>query len=133
MYEASDHINLKFNNMSTAVVFLVVGKTFNTIWNCGILYKLPKLEFGISIIGFINSQVMLRKLKVSVGSEKSTSKEIQAGVPQGSALSPTYLLKSILNNVPQTLIVCVAPLRQITKKAVLSESCGAASFNGDVM
>jgi hypothetical protein len=75
---------------------------------------------------------MGRKLKVSVVREKSTPKEIQAGVPQGSVLSSTYILISILNDVPQTLVVSLAPLRQIIKK-VLSENCCAASFIGGVM
>jgi hypothetical protein len=38
---------------------------------------------------------MGRKLKVVGESEKCTPKEIQAGVPQDSVMSPAYLLKSL--------------------------------------
>jgi hypothetical protein len=41
----TDHITLNFNNnMSTAVVFLDMGKAFDTTWHLGLLYKLSKLK-----------------------------------------------------------------------------------------
>jgi hypothetical protein len=48
-------------------------KAFGTIWHLGCLYKLTKLHFSTSLVESIIS----------------IPKEIQAGVPKGSILSPT--------------------------------------------
>jgi hypothetical protein len=86
----TDHVTLNVNNnMSTAAVFLDIEKTFDTTWHPGLLYNLSKLEFSARIIKLISSFLSNRKFRVSVKGEKSTPREIQAGVPQGSVLSPT--------------------------------------------
>jgi hypothetical protein len=88
----TDHVTLYFNNnMSMAAVFLNIGKPFDTIWHLGLLYKLSELTFSISLIKLISSFLSQRKFRVSVGGEISTPRdiELQAGVPQGSVLSPT--------------------------------------------
>jgi hypothetical protein len=42
----TDHVTHNFNNnMSTAAVFLNIGKAFDTTWHPGFLYKLSKLHF----------------------------------------------------------------------------------------
>jgi hypothetical protein len=84
--------------MSTAAVFLDIEKAFDTPWHPGLRYKLSKLEFSAGIIKLISSFLSNRKFRVSVEGEMSTStpREIQAGVPQGSVLSPT--LYSICKN-----------------------------------
>jgi hypothetical protein len=46
-----DHVTLYCNNnMSKAAVFLDIKKASDTIWNLGLLYKLSKLQFSISLI-----------------------------------------------------------------------------------
>jgi retron-type reverse transcriptase len=59
------------------------------------------LEFPISFIKLISSFLSQRKFRVSVEGEMSTPKEMQAGVPQGSVLSPT-LYNIYINDTPQT-------------------------------
>jgi hypothetical protein len=83
-------VTLHFNNnKSTAAVFLDIEKTFDTTWQPGLLYKLSKLQFSISLIKLISSFLSQRKFRVSVEGEISTPRSMQAGVPQGSVLSQT--------------------------------------------
>jgi hypothetical protein len=95
--------------MSTTTVFLDSEKAFDTTWQLGLLYKLSKLQFSTSLIKLIGSFVSQRKFRVSVESEISTSRYIQAGLPQVSVLSPT-LYTLYINDSPQTPGVNLAPL-----------------------
>jgi hypothetical protein len=98
----ADHVTLNFNNkMSTAAVFLDIEKAFDTTWHSGLLYKLSKLEFSNSLTKLIRSFHSERKFRVSVEGEKSTPREMQAGLPQGSVLSPTLFNLYIIDG-PQT-------------------------------
>jgi retron-type reverse transcriptase len=86
----TDHVTLNFNNkISAAAVFLDIEKAFDTTWHTGLLYKLSKLEFSTNIIKLLSSFLSQRNFKVSVEGVMSTPREMQAGVPQGSVLSPT--------------------------------------------
>jgi hypothetical protein len=96
----ADHVTLNFNNnMSTAAVFLDIEKAFDTAWQLGLLYKLFKFNFPTNIITFISSFLSQRKFRVSVEGEMSTPRYMQAGVPQGSVLSPT-LYNLYINDTP---------------------------------
>jgi hypothetical protein len=98
----TDHVTLNFNNnMPTAAVFLDIEKAFNKMWRLGLLYKLSELKFSISLIKLINSFLSPRKFRVSVEGELSVPRDVQAGVPQGSILSPT-LYRIYINDMPQT-------------------------------
>jgi hypothetical protein len=72
--------------MSTAAVFLDIEKTFETSWQPGLLYKLSKLQFSISLIKLIGSFLSQRKFRVSVEGEMSTPRYMQARRPQDSIL-----------------------------------------------
>jgi hypothetical protein len=79
-------------------VFLDIKKAFDTTWHSALLYKLSKSEFSaklIQLIGFISE----RKFRVSGEGEMSTPREMEAGVPQGSVLSPTPFTMHI-NDAP---------------------------------
>jgi hypothetical protein len=85
--------------MFTAAVFLNVEQAFDTTWQ----YKLPKLKFSVSLIKLISSFLSLRKFRVSVEGEMTAPRDIQPGVPQGSALPPPPTLYNIyFNDMPQT-------------------------------
>jgi hypothetical protein len=95
-------VTLNFNNnLSTAAVFLDIEKAFDTSWHPGLLYKFTKLNFPARTVKLIRSFLFNRKFYVSVEGELSTPSEIQAGVPQGSVLSP-MLYNLYINDAPQT-------------------------------
>jgi hypothetical protein len=97
----ADHVNLNFNsNMSTAAVFLDIEKAFDITRHPSLLYKLSKFQFSTRLIKLINSFLSQRKFRVSVEGEISTLRYMQAGVPQGSILSPT-LHNLNINDTPK--------------------------------
>jgi hypothetical protein len=102
----TDHVTLNFNNkMSTAAVFLDIEKAFDTTWHSGLLYKLSKLEFSTSLIELIGSFLSQRNFRVSVEGEMSTSRVMQAGVPQGSVLYPTlFNMYEYINDAPKHMV-----------------------------
>jgi hypothetical protein len=103
-----DHVTLNFNNnVSTAAVFLDIEKAFETTWHPGLFYKLSNLNFSASAIKLISSFLSNRKFRVWAEGEKSTPREMQAGMPQGSVLSPT-LYSLYINNAPQSPSVHLA-------------------------
>jgi hypothetical protein len=78
----TDHVSLNVNNnISTAAVFLDIKKALDTTWHLGLLCKLSKLKFPISLFRLISSFLSQRKFRVSVESVMSTQRVIQAGVP----------------------------------------------------
>jgi retron-type reverse transcriptase len=99
----TDHVTLNFNNnMPAAMVFLDIKKAFDTTWHPGLLYKLSELEFPTSLIKLISSFLSQQKFRVSVEGEMSTPREMQAGVPQGSVLSP-IMYNIYINNTPPNI------------------------------
>jgi len=87
--------------MSTAAVFLDIEKAFDTTRYPGLLHKLSKLQLPFNLIKFISSYLSNRKCRVSAEGELSTSRETEAGVPQGSVLTPT-MYSLYINDTPQT-------------------------------
>jgi retron-type reverse transcriptase len=81
-------------------VFLDIEKAFDTTWHSGLLDKLSTLEFSNSLIKLISSFLSQRKF-VSVEGKMSTPREMRAGVPQGSVLSPT-LYNMYIKDILQT-------------------------------
>jgi hypothetical protein len=71
-----------------AAVFLGIEKALDTTWHLGLLYELSKLTFSISLIKRIGYFLSQRKFKVLIKGEIFMPRDIQAGVPQGSVLSP---------------------------------------------
>jgi hypothetical protein len=130
----TDRVTLNFNNkMSTAAMFLYIEKAFVTTWHSGLLYKLSKLEYSTSLIKLIGSFLSQRKFRVSLEGKISTPREMQAGVTQGSVLSPT-LFNVYINDAPETHSIHLAPfeddMRQIARRVLLENSSGS-QFNAD--
>jgi hypothetical protein len=74
---------------STGAIFLDVAKAFDTVWHDGLVYKLHTAGLPLAMVKFINSFLEKRVFHANIGHALSTEREIEAGVPQGSVLSPT--------------------------------------------
>jgi hypothetical protein len=73
---------------STGAIFLDVAKAFDTDWHDGLVYKLHAAGVPLAMVRLLNS-LNRRVFHAKIGQVLSTQREIQAGVPQGSVLSPT--------------------------------------------
>jgi hypothetical protein len=67
---------------------LDIEKSFVTLWYLGLLYKLSTMKFATRLIKIISSFLSQRQFRVSVEGEMSIPRDIKAGVPQVSVLSP---------------------------------------------
>jgi hypothetical protein len=72
-----------------AAIFLAIENAFDITWHPGLLHILSKFELLGSLIKLSSSFLSQRKCRVSVGGQMSMPREMQAGVPEGSVLSPT--------------------------------------------
>jgi hypothetical protein len=71
--------------MSTVALFLnMEKKAFLKTWHLGLLYKLSKLTFSISLTKLIRSFLSQRNFRVSVEGKMSTPRDVCVGVLQGS-------------------------------------------------
>jgi hypothetical protein len=91
----TDHVTLDFKNyMSTVAVFLDIEKACDTSWHLGLLCKFSTLQCSHSLIKLISNFLSQRNFRVLVEGEISTPRDMKAGVPQGSVLSPIlYIYK----------------------------------------
>jgi hypothetical protein len=63
----ANHVTLIFNNnMYMTTVFLDIEKVSDTTWHLGLLYKLSKLKFWISLMKLVSFFVSQRKFRDSV-------------------------------------------------------------------
>jgi hypothetical protein len=76
-------------NKSTGAIFLDVAKAFDTVWHDGLVYKLHTAGLPLVMVKLINSLLQNRVFHAKIGYALSTERAIEAGVPQGSVLSPT--------------------------------------------
>lgn len=74
---------------TTCMIFLDIEKAFDTIWHDGLIFKLSKLDTPLYLIKIIQSFLTDRKFMVKVNGIHSSTKNVLAGAPQGSSLSPT--------------------------------------------
>ena len=83
----------------TVAVFLDVVKAFDRVWHQGLIHKLTLSNVPHPLIVLIESFLKGRTFKIRISDHLSTSRNIEAGVPQGSYLSP--LLYSVyINDFP---------------------------------
>jgi hypothetical protein len=74
---------------STGAIFLYVAKAFDTVWHDGLVHKLHTAGLLLAMVKLMNSFLQNRVFHAKIGDALSTEREIEAGVPQGSVLSPT--------------------------------------------
>lgn len=84
-----NHVELnKRNRRSTGLILLDIEKAFDSVWHNGLIYKLHLYGVPIFLLKLIKSFVTDRLFLVAIKNSHSTTRDIPAGVPQGSVLSP---------------------------------------------
>ena len=73
---------------ATAAAFLDVEQAFDSVWHEGILYKQIRINTPWWITKWTSSFLSNRKIKVKYNQAISKSFTLEAGVPQGSIISP---------------------------------------------
>lgn len=98
----TEHITAAFNRRQfTGAVFLDVAKAFDTVWHEGLLMKMLTNHYPISFTKLIKSYLHHRKFRIQVQNSYSTTRPMEAGVPQGTVLSP-HLYTLYNSDIPHT-------------------------------
>ncbi|GFT99336.1 RNA-directed DNA polymerase from mobile element jockey [Trichonephila clavipes] len=96
-----------FNTKSYTVgIFLDVKKAFDRMWHDGLIYKMIKLKFPNYLVKIIHNYLDNRTFNVKINSISSSIRNIAAGTPQGSILSPA-LYNIFTSDFPTTPSVSV--------------------------
>ena len=104
----SDRIARDFNRSgATQAVALGTSKAFDTVWHPGLLRKLRSYGISGQIFGLISSFLSNRWLQVVLDGKSSQEYPVNAEVPQGSILGPTFFLLYI-NGLPDDAICNIA-------------------------
>ncbi|GBN78160.1 RNA-directed DNA polymerase from mobile element jockey [Araneus ventricosus] len=88
------------NKQKTGAVFLDIQKAFDRVWQDGLIHKLIHYKTPSYLIKLIDSYLLERKFAVRVKNELSSTKNINAGVAQGSKIGPTFFALYI-NDIPK--------------------------------
>lgn len=78
----------KRNKRSTGLLLRDIEKAFDSVWHNGLIYKLNTYGVPKYLLRILKSFVTERKFQVAIGNTLSSFREIPAGLPQGSVLSP---------------------------------------------
>lgn len=70
-------------------IFLDIQKAYDTVWHQGLLKKLHNIGLRGKLPNLIKDFLINRHISIYNGSTTSNLFEVQAGLPQGSVLSPT--------------------------------------------
>ncbi|KXZ75606.1 hypothetical protein TcasGA2_TC035039 [Tribolium castaneum] len=85
----------------TGAVFLDVAKAFDVVCHDGLIYKLHQTTIPLAMVQMVRSFLDGRRFQVRINNSVSDPQDLEAGVPQGSVLSP--LLYSIFtHDIPKT-------------------------------
>lgn len=86
---------------STGMVLLDVSKAFDKVWHEGLLHKMLNAGIPRPLVRLIASYLQDRTFSVKLNGTRSTERRLEAGVPQGSLLSPT-LFNIYASDLPET-------------------------------
>ena len=84
------------------VISLDVSKAFDRVWHKGLLAKLPMFGLHHTLINWIGNFLSDRSIAVRVAGFLSNLHSINAGVPQGSVISPVLFILFIKDLLTST-------------------------------
>jgi len=82
----------KDRRQESRLICLDISRAFDRVWHRGLIAKLNAIGVKGSLLKWIEDYLSNRELKVVISGKTSTSKVINAGVPQGSILGPLLFL-----------------------------------------
>ena len=88
---------------TTRAAALDISKAFDRVWHADLLCKVRSDGISGQMFGIISSFLSNRRLRVVLDGKSSQEYPVNAGVPQGSILGPTFFLLYI-NNFPDNVI-----------------------------
>lgn len=102
LVKLTDDLVTKFNNKNhTAAIFLDMEKAFDRVWHHGLIHKLHTMSnTPTHLVKIIQSFLSERKFQIKIDNHTSSTRNITAGVPQGSCLSP-LLYSHYINDIPK--------------------------------
>lgn len=72
----------------TVATFLDIKQAFDTVWHAGLIWKLKTLKIPDAIVHIIANYLKNRSFRVKTDNHLSKARIMEAGVAQGSTLSP---------------------------------------------
>lgn len=105
------------HNQSTSAIFLDVSKAFDRVWHNGLIYKMAHLQFPGNLTKLVQSFLENRTCIARVENSLSNPVTLEAGVPQGSVLSP------ILYNI----YTCDPPRTRLTMLCLYADDIAIAA------
>lgn len=89
----------KTQKKSSGVLALDIKNAFPSVWHAGLTYKLVRAEIDPRICKLVGAFLSERSFVARVGKTLSSPRQMPAGLPQGSVLSPT-LYNIFTHDVP---------------------------------
>ena len=114
--------------MAIRAVALDISKVFDRVWHIGLLHKLKSYGISGHIFGLISSFFSNRWLRVVLDGKSSQEYPVDAGVPQGSILGPTFFLLYI-NDLPDDIVYNIAIY---TNDTTFSSKCEQLEFGSEL-
>ncbi|CAH2108991.1 unnamed protein product [Euphydryas editha] len=102
VHRITEHILRGFaisRSRTTGAVFFDIAKAFDKVWHNGLVFKLYQYGLPDRLVRIIRDYLSNRTFRYRVEGTLSSPRQIRAGVPQGSVLSPT-LFSLYTNDIP---------------------------------